>query len=162
VPPPAAETTPSPYYDLLDETAILSESLEFAETHSGTCEDVMEWPIFGGRYHRSETERLIFNPDLASLQVNQYHTPDGSSGRLKSTVSSSVHKSAPGRGIQESDALALVERFLIYVHIKNPILDSLQIRRMAKDIMENGFRWDGTSCIVVRYTIPARLDSSLC
>ncbi|EXM16003.1 hypothetical protein FOTG_15661 [Fusarium oxysporum f. sp. vasinfectum 25433] len=57
------------------------------------------------------------------------------------------NRQAPGRGIQE-ETLALVEKLFLNVHIKNPILDASDTRIMAKDVMEHGFKWDASSCLV--------------
>lgn len=53
------------------------------------------------------------------------------------------------RGIREDDAPALVEYFLQHVHIKNPILDGANLTSMARNVAEEGFKWDNTSCIVL-------------
>lgn len=128
-------------YEPQEEAALLLESLEFSEGSTGKCEDLLEWPIFEGRFPRSEVETLIFNPDLAR---------DDSQG-LSSTVEADPDRRLTrGCGIQEGDALRLIQRFLAHVHIKNPILDADDIQRLAKDVMEHGFKWDAPSCLVVR------------
>jgi hypothetical protein len=134
------------HYEWQHDATILSESLEFAATNSGTCEDILEWSIFEGEFHRTDTEALIFNPNLFHSQTTGFADPFGLG---PSILSNSIRKSDPGRGVQESDALALVQRFLANVHIKNPILDAEEMAKKARDVMENGFRWDGTSCLVV-------------
>ena len=57
--------------------------------------------------------------------------------------------SKPGRGIQEDDVPRLIDKFLVNVHIKNPILDVGDLKRKARFIVENGFGWDAASCLVV-------------
>lgn len=125
------------------EAALLSESLEFAETNTGKCEDLLEWPVFGGMYHRSETEMLIFNPDLA----RDRHQQDLDSGVVESY---SDRGTTSRGGVREEDALRHVKRFFENVHIKNPILNIDDVIRMAKDVTEYGFKWDAPSCLVVR------------
>ncbi len=129
------------HYEPQEEAVLLSESLEFAETSTGKCEDLLEWDIFEGKYHRSETETLIFNPDAI------HHSQQG----LGSSVEADPdRRSTCGwRGVQEEDILRLIQRFLANVHIKNPILNADDIKRMGKDVMEHGLRWDAPSCLVV-------------
>jgi hypothetical protein len=134
------------------EAALLSESLEFAETNTGKCEDLLEWPVFEGMYHRSETETLIFNPDLAREQHQQ--------GLDWPVVESNPDRRAASRGgVREEDALMHVQSFIENVHIKNPILKIGHLIRMAKDVTEYGFKWDAPSCLVVR-TITCSLEVS--
>lgn len=125
------------------EAALLSESLEFAGTNTGKCEDLLEWPVFGGMYHRSETETLIFNPDLAGD-----HNQQGLGCPV--VEPNADRRSASRGGVREDDVLRHVQKFLENVHIKNPILNIDDVIRMAKDIMEYGFKWDAPSCLVVR------------
>lgn len=64
----------------------------------------------------------------------------------------SQHPNHLGRQMQgalEEDAPELVDIFLRFVHIKNPILEIKVIREDARRIAENGFEWDARSCIVV-------------
>jgi hypothetical protein len=123
-----------------DEATLLSESLGFAETATIKCEDLFEWPVFEGKFHRSETENLIFNPDLA-YEGQQM---------LDSCANSDLsRRSVLGRGIHEDDAPALIANFLANVHIKNPILNADDIIKMARDVTEHGFKWDAPSCLVV-------------
>lgn len=125
----------------LDEATLLAESLTVAEKYKGTCEDLLDWPIFEGKYDRSETEMLIFNPALA--RDSQQRIPGFS------VAADSDRRSGYDRGIREEDVPGLLDRFLVNVHIKNPILDTNDTMRMGKDIAENGFKWDAPSCLVV-------------
>ncbi|KAH7068344.1 hypothetical protein BKA63DRAFT_521595 [Paraphoma chrysanthemicola] len=128
------------HYGPEQEAVLLSESLEFAETALGNCEDVLEWPVFQGEFHRSETEALVFNPDLA------YENQSGSASSISHVPDP---RSRFSRGIQEDETLALVEKFFSNVHIKNPILSVNGTLSMAKDAMEHGFKWDAPSCLVL-------------
>ncbi|KAF2186103.1 hypothetical protein K469DRAFT_687506 [Zopfia rhizophila CBS 207.26] len=78
------------HYEPRDEAVLLSESLEFAETAVGKCEDVLEWLIFEGKFHRSETETLIFNPELAR---------EDQPGSILSVNCDPDRRSTPSRGI---------------------------------------------------------------
>lgn len=132
---------------------ILLESLEIAGMSPGASEDVLEWPIFGGRYNRANIETLIFNPQSADYngKVLVQHTP-GDPQTFHST--SSIRASKSGRGVQEDDVLHLINKFLTNVHIKNPILDADDLKSKAKLIIENGFSWDAASCLVVGASSP--------
>jgi hypothetical protein len=143
-------TSPS-QNDLDSATAVLSESLEVAETTFGTCEDVLDWPIFEGKLPRSEIEALIFNPNHAvpepALAVQLCQSGAAAETRW--------HRSfVPRGGVDETNALFLVRKFLANVHIKNPVLDATDLKQMAKEITEEGFQWDGRSCLVVRKSFP--------
>ncbi|KAH6611694.1 hypothetical protein C7974DRAFT_407198 [Boeremia exigua] len=127
-------------YEPRKEAVLLSESLDFAETALGKCEDVLEWPVFQGEFHRSETETLIFNPDMAR---------GDQSVSTWSVSCESDRSSRCSRGIQDEETLALVEKFFLNVHIKNPILNVSETMSMAKDAMEHGFKWDAPSCLVL-------------
>ena len=137
---------PQDYYDEVpepqDEAVLLSESLELAETVFGKCEDILEWPVFEGQFHPSETEALILNPDL--VHEDQLDSSF-------SITSEPNRSSAPSHGIREEETLSLVEDFFLNVHIKNPILDVSDTRRMAKYVMEHGYKWDAPSCLVVGF-----------
>lgn len=126
----------------LDEATLLAESLTVAEKYTGTCEDLLEWPIFEGEHDRSETEILILNPSLA--RDGQQRNPGFS------IAADPDRQSGYDRGIREEDVPGLLDRFLANVHIKNPILDTNDIMRIGKSIAENGFKWSAPSCLVVR------------
>ncbi|KAL4821228.1 hypothetical protein BDW67DRAFT_45996 [Aspergillus spinulosporus] len=53
-----------------------------------------------------------------------------------------------GWGIREEDVPSLIERFLENVHTKNPILDPSELRKLSRRLGENGFQWDGPSCLI--------------
>jgi hypothetical protein len=134
----------------LDEATLLAESLTVAEKYTGTCEDLLEWPIFEGQHDRSEIEILIFNPSLA--REGQQRVPG------LSIAADPDRRSGYDRGIREEDVPRLLDRFLANVHIKNPILDTNYIIRAGKNVAENGFEWDAPSCLVVRnFICPSRV-----
>jgi hypothetical protein len=120
-----------------DDTAISFESLELATLCHGTCEDILEWPIFEGKYERSATESLIFEAESLGD-----HSLLLRSGRASQANADYV-------GVQEEDVPGLISTFLAQVHTKNPILDPVQLRKLAKDISEHGFKWDADSCLVL-------------
>jgi hypothetical protein len=129
---------------------ILLESLEIAGRNPGVSEDVLDWPIFGERYDRTRVETLIFNPQAADYDSTAFAQHISNDQRALPSISSDpIRTSKPGRGVQEEDVLHLVNKFLINVHIKNPILDVEDLKRKARFVVENGFGWDAASCLVV-------------
>jgi hypothetical protein len=116
-----------------DEARLLSKSLKF-ETSTCNAENILDWSIFAGKYSRQEVESMIFNPEQSSEA---------------SITSTQKSVSRADRGINDQDALELIDKFLVNVHIKNPIFSVDDVKRMGKQIMEYGFDWDARSCFVV-------------
>lgn len=110
------------------------ESLEVQAPFAST-DCLLTWPIFGGQWPDSLLSREIL------------------SGSFHFAESGNEWEARPARhqgpGIREEHVPQLVERFLQFVHPKNPILYIEQIREHARRIAEDGFGWDATSCIVV-------------
>ena len=131
------------------ETRDLFDSLEINGSGPSLCEDILEWPIFGGSFDRSRIETIIFNPSQAPRE-NTTHTLNGRYHPSPHAPRGPMNGSKRSRGINEEDAPSLVERFLINVHIKNPILEPDDTRRKARHITETGFTWDADSCLLVR------------
>lgn len=130
------------------ETREFLDSLEINGRGPSLCEDILEWPVFEGTFHRTRIEALIFNPSQASRK-NATHT---SSSQYRHRLIHSrrpVHGARSSRGINEEHAPSLVERFLINVHIKNPVLEPDEVRRKARHIAESGFSWDADTCLLV-------------
>jgi hypothetical protein len=122
------------------------ESLEIAGRTPGVCEDILEWPVFAGRrtsYDRARIESLIFrtSPGTSDSTASFRHGANGGSN--------SIFSGTPGRGVNEEDAPLHAERFLVNVHIKNPVLNPSDLRRNARWVSENGFGWDADSCLMV-------------
>ncbi|KIN03086.1 hypothetical protein OIDMADRAFT_160650 [Oidiodendron maius Zn] len=143
---------------------ILLESLEIAGRTPGVSEDILEWPIFGGRYDRTKVETLIFNPHAADytyhVPTTLGHYPSDDQRLVQSVSSDPIRMSTPGRGVQEDDVLRLIDKFLVNVHIKNPILDVGDLKRKARFIVENGFGWDAASCLVLIVCALASISST--
>ena len=95
----------------------------------GSCHDPLDWPIFKGTFSSADLSASFFAQD------------DGNQVRQR--------QGAGSTGIREEDAPMLVEYFLQHVHIKNPVLDPPSVIAMAKDVAEEGFKWDGTSCLIL-------------
>ena len=122
-----------------------------SQTKIDFCEDMLEWPIFQGRYDRTKIEALIFDPTLdwqnhggiTSISEDASDAPYSNSQDPRSSLGT-------GRGVQEEDVIPLIDSFLMNVHVKNPIIDPNFLQRTAKSVATTGFGWDARSCLVVR------------
>ncbi|KAH8801414.1 hypothetical protein F5884DRAFT_513774 [Xylogone sp. PMI_703] len=110
------------------------ESLEVLAPFAST-DSLLTWPIFAGRWPR----------DLLSRELLIGSIPTHSSTDESARPTRQHQKS----GVREEDVPQLVDRFLQFVHPKNPILHIGQIREHARRVAEDGFGWDATSCIVL-------------
>lgn len=87
---------------------------------------ILKWPEFSNAHH-GNTEGTLFeghsswNPPL--------------SGR--------------SQGIVEDDIPSYVQRFLAYVHTKNPVIDHGVLLQFSREVVENGLHWDGPTTLVV-------------
>lgn len=120
-----------------DDAAMNFESLELTTVCHGNSEDILEWPVFEGRYGRATIETLIFESESLG--------PDKVEPRSKELNPSNGEY----HSVDEDDAPRLVNTFLAQVHTKNPILDPRQLSNMAKDMSEHGWKWDAESCLVL-------------
>lgn len=117
----------------------------------GSSEDILEWPIFGGKHDRRQIEALIFDPTLISdISNGVAPSPKVTDDSLRNEYEDPRHSSSIGRGVREEDVMQLVEIFLRNVHTKNPIFDPKYLRNMARSVVKNGFDWEASSCLVVR------------
>ena len=95
-----------------------------------TSDATLRWPVFDG----------IYPPGLIPCAMEE-----SSKGELETDG-----------GVDDLGSMAplqLVEDFLAYVHIKNPVLDAQTLRAYARRVSELGFEWNGPSCLVV--SVPA-------
>ncbi|KAL2851501.1 hypothetical protein BJY01DRAFT_260808 [Aspergillus pseudoustus] len=106
---------------------IISRSTEYtflleAQQLQANCASsrVLQWPLLRDICDPNDIDRLFFN---------------------------SAH--SEGRGIREEDVPLLIEDFLEHVHTKNPILDPNELRSICRRIGEDGFQWDGPSCLTL-------------
>lgn len=97
---------------------------------------VLTWPIFGNLFQADFLISTLFTPDDSEFG----HAPDHP-GRPQNL--------SHNRAVNFEDAPALVDRFLAFVHTKNPILDVAEIRGYARRTAEEGPGWDAPSCLVV-------------
>ncbi|KAL2213944.1 hypothetical protein CC79DRAFT_1391828 [Sarocladium strictum] len=145
-PPPQPDLPARPKPCTEPDVENVLESLEIAGRTPGVCEDILEWPVFKGRrtsYDRARIESLIFrtSPGTSDSTASFRHGGNGNG--------SSIFMGTPGRGVNEEDAPSHAERFLVNVHIKNPVLNPSDLRRNARWVAENGFGWDADSCLML-------------
>ncbi|KPM42150.1 hypothetical protein AK830_g4438 [Neonectria ditissima] len=128
----------------------VNEPSVLSQIRIGLCEDILEWPIFEGRYDRKRIEALIFDPALAWNYTDEPHmSVDGADDAGQSEDKDPRQCLDAGRGVSEEDVMQLVEGFLLNVHIKNPIVDPAYLRNTATSVSNNGFGWKAQSCLVL-------------
>lgn len=132
------------------------DEVETQYAYFGSGQDVLDWPVFEGRYDRRWIEALIFDPTLPcnDLSLNEPCTsPRVTDDSIRDKFDDPRQSSGLGVGVREDDVVHLVETFLVNVHVKNPIFDPEYLRKMAKAVAEHGFDWKPSSCLVVRRDI---------
>lgn len=123
-------------------------------SHSGSGQEILDWPIFGGKYDRRSIEALIFDPTLPCDNDHEPCTsPRVTDDSVRDKFEDPRQCAGIGVGIREDDVPHLVEVFLVNVHVKNPIFDPEYLRKMAKGVAEHGFDWKASSCLVVRNSL---------
>lgn len=117
------------------------------------CETVLHWPIIqqllpmdvsGVDYFLFDRPRV----DQETLVLGSPSIHVNSQSQLSPIKS---HFSATIVGLQEDQFLSLCQKFLTYVHARNPILDPAQLLRYAAQVAEGGLNWDAPSCLVVSF-----------
>ncbi|KAK9234142.1 hypothetical protein V1525DRAFT_391744 [Lipomyces kononenkoae] len=135
--PVAGQTmrTPLPWHgETLDRS---SRSLECPVSSlkipsSGVGPDmILTWPVFQNQ----------FVPGFLDREVAQAALEDDNAVGTLSRVDE------PDMG--NDRAFNLIEQFLEYVHVKNPVLNIAFLRSSAQIVTERGIDWDGRSCLVL-------------
>ncbi|GAM87542.1 hypothetical protein ANO11243_055680 [Dothideomycetidae sp. 11243] len=94
-----------------------------------SADAVLSWPVFEGRYSFNTLSDAVFQPHAS-----------GEAERLSlRSVDLPSEERIPG----------LVDKFLKYVHTKNPILDVELLLEQSRKIACEGFNWDAHSCLVL-------------
>lgn len=60
--------------------------------------------------------------------------------------------------IQEDKIWPLCRKFLVLIHVKNPILEVAEFKRYAREAAECGPSWDGRGCLVVSTVLLPRTE----
>lgn len=97
-------------------------------------ESLLQWPVF---------QSILSDAD-AGIESFLLESDHGEASE-RSTGESAV----TGRGVRDDAYVLLCRKFLAHVHPRNPLLDADTLMRYARDIQENGLRWDSASCLVV-------------
>jgi hypothetical protein len=116
--------------------------------------NILEWPIFEGKFDSSDSKTLFFNPGASQEGKKDPRKIDLSN--LPAYVNG---RSGFGRGVHEEDTHMLISEFLKHVHVKNPILDPSDLKSIARQMSEHGFGWDGPSCLVLIVCALANLSA---
>lgn len=103
---------------------------------------ILAWPVFQGQFACECLQEAIFESEKYGPDIGHDDDRTGSTGQRSGNRAVTF-------GLQESQIVNLVDRFLSLVHTKNPILDDDSLRRQAETIAEDGLSWDGPSCLVV-------------
>ncbi|KAL6412655.1 hypothetical protein AUP68_03860 [Ilyonectria robusta] len=134
-----------------NETAIEPSDEEYMRIPSSraTCDTILLWPIFGGRYPAN----YLLEPLLSAGCDSEDESEERGAGSI------GQHAAANGRSVTlantgigniavEENVIRLVDNFIAFVHTKNPILDILTLKRYARSVAEDGPGWDGKTCLV--------------
>lgn len=154
------------FQDLVAERAFSPDSsahLPHIPRHEyfGSSEDVLAWPIFGCKYDRRWIEALIFDPTLPNDDLSGTPTsPRVNDDSIRNTFEDPRQSSSEIPDIRQEDVPQLVEAFLLNVHVKNPIFDPNYLRSMAKAVVDEGFGWEASSCLVLTVCALAAISSS--
>ncbi len=97
-----------------------------------TCDTVLSWPIYSGRYPPNALISILFEPSVDPL-------PERDTFTVRGGLLPPVEESLP----------LLVDRFLENVHTKNPVLDVEELVRQSRLVAVNGLGWDTWSCLVL-------------
>lgn len=134
-----------------DQAQELPETFWIPTTRT-TAESILAWPIFAS----SPPSELPLVSVLHKPGSQNHEAISNGPTRLCYSTASTKAKTI---GIIEDDIPRLVQRFVDYVHIKNPVLDIEILGFYTQNLMEYGIGWDPASCLVVSYScrqIPTR------
>ncbi|KAF1931342.1 uncharacterized protein M421DRAFT_56388 [Didymella exigua CBS 183.55] len=153
---PYTATTP-PRYDVTPDDY---ETEASKHDYFGSGQDILDWPVFEGKYDRRWIEALIFDPTLPCDDLSGPCTsPRVTDDTIRNTYKDPRQASGLGVGVREDDVPHLVEAFLLNVHVKNPIFDPEYIRSMARGVAEHGLNWQAGSCLVLLVCALASISS---
>lgn len=106
------------------------EALEVNTTYA-SADAVLSWPIF------------VTDLNQRPITIDDLFGNDNSIDQSDAGAGNAV--------ISDENALRLVNRYIQYVHIKDPILDIVDIQKKARNFIESGPGWDSSSCLVVGF-----------
>uniref|UniRef100_A0A8H7N2H3 Zn(2)-C6 fungal-type domain-containing protein n=1 Tax=Bionectria ochroleuca TaxID=29856 RepID=A0A8H7N2H3_BIOOC len=112
----------------------IEEKTYFCSSFTST-ECVMSWPIFEGELDQVNLNEETFLTDYEKTRAFDKEYSEGTR----------AHRAS----ICEDDIPKYIDRFLHFVHCKNPILHTGTLKQFATSVVENGPGWDAVSCLVL-------------
>lgn len=119
----------------LNETQGSCDQLRIPSSQT-TPDTILSWPVFEKQWSASFTTDSVFENELSESESNS----------MVCRASVTSHAGS----INEEMIPELIQQFLLYVHIKNPVVDAEAITWFARNAREEGIKWDAESCLVVR------------
>ncbi|PVH85798.1 hypothetical protein DL98DRAFT_37513 [Cadophora sp. DSE1049] len=101
----------------------------------------LQWPVFENKYPPNFVIRAVLNDRDGCEDLDTRGL-----GRLDLQA---IRSRGAKLGIGEDGTMELVNRYLNFVHVKNPIVDASMIRQHARVMMEEGPGWNDESCLVL-------------
>lgn len=111
---------------------------------TSSCESLLRWPIL------HNTEQI---GDITSFALQS---------AINTELPVEAVLASARFAVQEDKIWPLCRKFLVLIHVKNPILEVAEFKRYAREAAECGPSWDGRGCLVVSTTLtPCRYQSVL-
>jgi hypothetical protein len=108
--------------------------------HRTTADNVLTWPVFGGKYHSNYLiQPLLSDKEFADPQLHSSQTDERDNFVLLNSLPP----------LEEERIPALVDGFLQNVHTKNPVLDVETLVLKSREAATQGLKWDAWSCILL-------------
>jgi hypothetical protein len=119
------------------------ENPPFGTWWTYTVEETLAWPVLGYRGN--------VNACLDALMAGLDNRDDDDDDVTSDRPGSDIWPDSVVRvGLDDGTVVPeLIENFLVNVHAQNPILNPVQLREQAGDLVENGLVWDGRACRIV-------------
>ncbi|KAJ2992960.1 hypothetical protein NUW58_g1989 [Xylaria curta] len=96
---------------------------------ANSCGPLLQWPILQEIQPRVEITSFPLQP---IIEDETHHVPTATASLMR-----------------EEDFLPLCKKFLVLIHVKNPVLDVPEFKRYARRASEHGPSWDAGGCIVL-------------
>ncbi|KAI5780042.1 hypothetical protein EDC01DRAFT_730818 [Geopyxis carbonaria] len=115
-----------------------------------TVNAIFSWPIYRNYYFKHEYAQIA--PTLHPFYNCQPHQST-TMGTKRTSLSNSkprpLYSSKTAVSTELPHLRALIKRFMIEVHTKNPIFDAELLDSYAIEVAEHGLMWDTTSCLIL-------------
>lgn len=132
-----------------DQTTPHEDLLELSAPAAVSAVRVLEWPIFGNKHDSRSLDAAVF--DQATFE-SATRSSDGTYWNDDTEICGEQTRgndfiSSPR--ICEGEVPNLIQLFLQNVHVKNPVLDPIDLKQWASAVAEHGFGWGSKSCLLV-------------